>query len=78
MKGYEASTLCWFSTAGMDSHQVAEANENKNKKMRDAFGIKKEFAEGSSFTEEHQVARKESEKAEREEKYKEREKSKKR
>ena len=70
--------IIFFSTTGMDSHQVAEANENKNKKMRDAFGIKEEFPEGSSFSEEHQKARKEGEKIEKEEKIKEREKQRKR
>ena len=59
----------------MDSHQIAEANENKNLKMRDAFGIKDDFPEGSSFREEHQKARREAEKAERDEKYKSREKT---
>lgn len=53
------------------THEVAEANENKNAKMRDAFGIKSDFAEGSSFNEEHQKQRREEEKAAREEKYKE-------
>lgn len=46
--------------------------------MRNAFGIKEDFAEGSSFKEEHQKARREAEKQEKEEKYKEREKHKKR
>ena len=53
------------------SHEVAEANEAKNSKMRDAFGIKNDFAEGSSFNEEHQKQRRDEEKAAREEKYKE-------
>ena len=52
------------------THEVAEANENKNAKMRDAFGIKSDFAEGSSFNEEHQKQRRDEEKAAREEKYK--------
>jgi len=62
------------STTGLNSHQIAEASQNKNAKMRNAFGIKEEFPEGSSFKEEHQKTRKEEEKAERELKYKEREK----
>jgi len=66
------------STAGMDSHQIAEANENKNKKMRDAFGIREEFPEGSSFTEEHQAAKKEEELNEKIERAKEKEKLRKR
>ena len=53
------------------THEIAEANENKNAKMRNAFGIKNDFPEGSSFKEEHQKAKKEEEKAEREERYKE-------
>ena len=52
------------------THEVAEANENKNAKMRDAFGIKSDFAEGSSFNEEHQKQRRDEEKAAREEKHK--------
>ena len=61
----------------MNTHQKAEANENKNQKARDAFGIKEDFPAGSSFKEEHQKARRDQEKAEREEKYKEREKQRK-
>ena len=41
------------------------------------FGIKEDFTEGSSFSEEHQKARRETEKSEREEKYKNRDKKKK-
>ena len=46
--------------------------------MRDAFGIKEDFPEGSSFKEEHQKQRREAEKLEREAKYKEKEKQKRR
>ena len=46
--------------------------------MRDAFGIKEDFPEGSSFKEEHQKQRREAEKLEREAKYKEKEKQRRR
>lgn len=53
------------------THEVAQANENKNAKMRNAFGIKNDFAEGSSFNEEHQKQRRDEEKAQKEARYKE-------
>lgn len=48
------------------SHQLAEMNEAKNEKLKEAFGIKEGYAEGSSFSADYQVAKREREKMERE------------
>ena len=47
----------------------------KNERVREAFGIKQGYAEGSSFSAEYQDSKRESEKAEKEAKQKEYEKS---
>ena len=43
------------SVVGMNSHQLAAAKESKNEKLREAFGIKEDFAAGSSFTGLHRI-----------------------
>ena len=54
---------------------MAEASERKNQKLKEAFGIKEDYTEGSSFNPEHQAAKREAERAEKEQKKKEWEKS---
>lgn len=45
---------------------MAEATEEKKKQLRDAFGIRDDYVEGSAFDPIHQVARAEQAKAEKE------------
>lgn len=58
-----------FIRAPVGSHQLAELNELKNEKLKEAFGIRENYTEGSSFSAEYQVAKKEMEKMEREAKW---------
>ena len=39
--------LSYFS--GKDTHQIAEANQEKNARLRDAFGLGDGYVDGSSF-----------------------------
>ena len=54
------------SSAPAGSHQLAELNVMKNEKLKEAFGIKESYADGSSFSSEYQAAKKETERMERE------------
>jgi hypothetical protein len=51
-----------------DSHQMAEASEAKKQQLRNAFGIREDYVEGSAFSQEAQAERAAQEKAKREEK----------
>ena len=36
-------------SSGKDTHQIAEANQEKNARLRDAFGLGDSYVDGSSF-----------------------------
>lgn len=59
-----------------ETHQMAEANEQKNAKMKEALGIKEDYKDGSSFDQELKAAQRASEQLAREAKQKELEKQK--
>ena len=58
----------------VDSHQAAEANEQKNAQMKAALGIKEDYKDGSSFNQEVQAAEKAAREQARQEKENEKEK----
>lgn len=41
--------MCIFSFSVRETHQIAEAQQEKNAKLREAFGISEFFVEGSSL-----------------------------
>lgn len=41
--------LLLFFTSVTETHQLAEANEKKNERLRAAFGISDSYVDGSSF-----------------------------
>lgn len=41
--------LCFHIHRARDTHQIAEAQQEKNARLREAFGISNYFVEGSSF-----------------------------
>lgn len=47
-----------------ETHQIAQAQQEKNSRLREAFGIPEHFVDGSSFDQERQAAREEEAKAE--------------
>lgn len=49
-----------------DSHMIAEASEAKKKQLKNAFGIREDYVEGSAFNQEAQKLRAAQEKEERE------------
>lgn len=55
-----------------ETHQVAEAQQEKNARLREAFGISEYFVEGSSFDPDRQAKEKLAESAAIQEKEKER------
>jgi len=65
-----------FSVA--ETHQLAEATEEKNARMKEALGIKEDYKDGSSFDQELKEAQRKSEQLAREAKQKEMEKQKER
>ena len=77
MFNYQVWFYCNCSKA--DTHQAAEANEQKNAQMKAALGIKEDYKDGSAFNQELQAVEKaarEQAKLEKEierEKYKEKE-----
>lgn len=44
-----------FRCSVTETHQVAEAQQEKNAKLREAFGISKYFVDGSSFDQDRQA-----------------------
>ena len=50
-----------------ETHMLAEATEVKKQQLRNAFGIREDYVEGSAFSQEAQALRAAQEKAEREE-----------
>ena len=54
-----------------ETHQLAEANEEKNARMKEALGIKEDYKDGSSFDQELKEAQRRSEQLAREAKQKE-------
>ena len=61
-----------------ETHQLAEATEEKNARMKEALGIKEDYKDGSSFDQELKEAQRKSEQLAREAKQKEIEKQKER
>jgi hypothetical protein len=49
----------FFSSGKMNSHEAARANEEKNLRAREAFGIRKDYDTGQAFDRELQAERKE-------------------
>lgn len=49
-----------------ESHQIAQANEEKNAKFKEAFGIKDDYKGGSAFNQELQAMERMKEKEEKE------------
>ena len=45
-----------FNFSVTETHQMAEATEEKNAKMKEALGIKKDYKDGSSFDQELKAA----------------------
>lgn len=45
-----------FISSATETHQMAEANEQKNAKFKEAFGIREDYKEGSSFDQELKAA----------------------
>ena len=43
------NATCTFSCSVRETHQIAEAQQEKNAKLREAFGISEFFVEGSSL-----------------------------
>lgn len=43
------NVTCTFSCSVRETHQIAEAQQEKNAKLREAFGISEFFVEGSSL-----------------------------
>jgi serine/arginine repetitive matrix protein 2 len=39
----------WFNYSLRETHQIAQAQQEKNAKLREAFGISEYFVEGTSF-----------------------------
>ncbi len=50
------------------THELAEATEQKRKQLRDAFGIREDYVDGTSFDPVQQAVRAAQSKAEKEEK----------
>ena len=50
------------------THMLAEASEAKKQQLKNAFGIREDYVEGSAFSREAQALREAQEKTEREEK----------
>lgn len=48
-----------------ETHQMAEANEQKNAKLKEALGIKEDYEDGSSFDQELKAAQRASEQSAR-------------
>ena len=53
--------LIGFSFSVTETHQLAEANEEKNARMKEALGIKDDYKSGSSFDQELKEAQRKSE-----------------
>ena len=51
-----------------ETHMLAEAAEVKKQQLKNAFGIREDYVEGSAFSQEAQALRAAQEKVEREEK----------
>lgn len=47
--------ICFFCYSVTETHQVAEAQLEKNAKLREAFGISEYFVDGSSFDPDRQA-----------------------
>ena len=39
----------WSACSGKDTHAIAEANQEKNARLRDAFGLGDGYVDGSAF-----------------------------
>ena len=59
--GYNAGSYR-SSGGGGDSHQMAEASQKKNEKLRAAFGIRPDYVDGSAFAFDTMKAAREEEK----------------
>lgn len=71
-----ADSFCVSTFSVIETHQLAEANEEKNARMKDALGIKDDYKDGSSFNQELKEAQRKSEQLAREAQQKELEKQK--
>ena len=70
--------LCLSTFSVTETHQLAEANEEKNARMKEALGIREDYKGGSSFDQELKEAQRKSEQLALEAKQKEMEKQKER
>ena len=53
--------FCSFINSITETHQLAEATEEKNMRMKEALGIKDDYKDGSSFDQELKEAQRKSE-----------------
>ena len=52
------NSITFFVFSATETHQLAEANVQKNIKMKEALGIKEDYKDGSSFDQELKAAQK--------------------
>ena len=52
---WEENAQCSFFSSLTETHQIAQANEEKNAKFKEAFGIKDDYKGGTAFNQELQA-----------------------